>query len=70
MREKTKQTNLIKYGVEYPSQSKKIREKSKQTCLKRYGIEYPLQSEEIKEMLNLIYFIYDEEGVPYTREEL
>lgn len=28
------------------------------------------KSEEIKEMLNLIYFIYDEEGVPYTREEL
>ena len=28
------------------------------------------KSEEIKEMLDLIYSIYDEEGVPYTREEL
>ena len=28
------------------------------------------KSEDIKEMLDLIYCIYDEEGVPYTREEL
>jgi len=28
------------------------------------------KSEEIKEMLDLIYSIYDEEGIPYTREEL
>jgi hypothetical protein len=28
------------------------------------------QSEEIKAMLDLIYSIYDEEGISYTREEL
>jgi hypothetical protein len=28
------------------------------------------KSEELKEMLNLIYRIYDEEGISYTREDL
>ncbi len=49
IQEKTKQTCLKNYGVEYPLQSKKIQEKTKQTCLEKYGVEHPKQSKEIKE---------------------
>lgn len=37
IKEKSKQTNLKKYGVENPWQSEEIREKIRQTNLKRYG---------------------------------
>ena len=48
IREKTKQTNLERYGCENPSQSKKVQEKVKQTCIKRYGYENLFQSKEFK----------------------
>ena len=38
-----------KYGVEYPSQSDKIKEKIKTTNIKKYGVEYPAQNKEIIE---------------------
>ena len=47
--EKNKLTCLMRYGVEHPLQSEKIKEKSKQTMLKKYGVEYSLQCEESKE---------------------
>lgn len=47
--EKTKQTNLIKYGVSNPLQNKEIQEKITQTNLNRYGVEYPSQNKEIQE---------------------
>ena len=47
--EKTKQTNLKRYGVENPMQNKEIKEKFKQTNLKRYGVECSLQNKDIKE---------------------
>jgi len=43
-----KQTCLKNLGVEYPTQSEKVKEKRKQTCLKRFGVEYPTQNEKIK----------------------
>ena len=46
---KTKQTNLEKFGVEYPSQNEDIKEKTKQTNLERYGVEFVLQNKEIQE---------------------
>ena len=49
VREKVKQTNLERYGVENTLQSKIIREKIKQTNLERYGVEHPTQSDTIKE---------------------
>ena len=45
--EKRKQTNLQKYGVEYPSQLEQIKNKTKQTNFERYGVEHPLQNDEI-----------------------
>lgn len=45
--EKRKQTNLQKYGVEYPSQLQQIKNKTKQTNLERYGVEHPLQNDKI-----------------------
>jgi len=49
IRERTKQTNLINNGVEYPMQSKKVQEKSKLTCLNKYSVEHPAQNSEIAE---------------------
>ena len=48
-KEKTKQTCLKKYGVEYVSQCKEIRDKQKETCFKNYGVYYPQQNKEIQQ---------------------
>ena len=48
-RNKFKQTNLIKFGTENPSQSEEIKSKKKQTCLKNHGVECSLQSKDIRE---------------------
>lgn len=45
--EKKKQTNIEKYGAEYPWQTDEIKEKRKQTMLNRYGVEYSGQSREL-----------------------
>ena len=45
--EKTKQTNLEKYGVEYISQSDIIKDRIKNNNLKKYNLEYPNQNEYI-----------------------
>ncbi len=52
-KEKTKQTNLKRYGVENVAQSNIIKEKTKQTNLKRYGVENTFQSNVIKEKIKL-----------------
>ena len=46
---KTLNTNLEKYGVEYPNQSELVRNKTKETNLERWGVDSPLKSEEIKD---------------------
>lgn len=46
--ESFKKTNIEKYWVEYPQQSKDIREKWKQTVLEKYWVENIAQSEEVK----------------------
>lgn len=43
-----KQTNIKKYGVEYPTQNKKIQNKIQNTCLKKYGKTSVLQTEKKK----------------------
>jgi hypothetical protein len=48
---KREQTNLKKYGVKNPAQSKEFQKKAEQTNLKRYGVENPFQSFEIKEKI-------------------
>lgn len=49
VKEKIRQTNLNRLGVEYPTQSEAVREKCKLVSLEKYGTEYPTQSDEIKE---------------------
>jgi hypothetical protein len=46
---KLRQTNQERYGVDNPFQSKTIQDKAKQTHLERYGVEHPLQVKEAKE---------------------
>lgn len=48
-REKIKQNNLTKYGVEHYSQTNEYKEKWKKTNLERYGVENPMQNNVIKE---------------------
>ena len=46
---KTKQTYLEKYGVENPSQSKKIQDKKKQTYLEKYGVAHHMLIDDVKQ---------------------
>lgn len=41
--ERVKNTNIIKYGIEYPQQLLSVKEKTKQTNLVKYGVEHHLQ---------------------------
>jgi len=63
--EKTKETNLKKYGVENVFQSDEIKDKSKKTCLKKYGIEYYQKTDEYKndEVKNKIDFSHSKESI-------
>jgi hypothetical protein len=48
-KEKAKQTNLKRYGVENPYQSEEIKNKIKKTNLERLGVEAPAQSRSVQE---------------------
>ena len=48
---KRKETNLKKYGVENPTQNKKIKEKQVSTLFKNYGVKVPSKSDDIKEKM-------------------
>ena len=49
VKEKRRQTNLEKYGVDNVSKIESIKEKVKQTNIDKFGVEYPMQSEKIKQ---------------------
>ena len=49
VKEKSKQTSLIRYGVENPAQSEKIKNKIKGTFEKRYGVTNASQIKDIQE---------------------
>lgn len=49
--EKTKKTNLEKYGTEWQVASKSTRQKSIKTCMEHYGVPYNLQAKEIREQI-------------------
>lgn len=48
-KETSRQTNLLKRGVGYPTQSVIVRDKVKETVQNRYGVDNVFQSEEVKE---------------------
>ncbi len=50
---KLKQTNLERYGVENTFQSELFKEKIKQTNLEKYGVEHVSQSNEIKKKIKI-----------------
>ncbi len=51
IRDKTKKTNLKKYGSECSLKNKKVRDKMKKTNLERYGVECVLKNTKIKEKI-------------------
>ena len=52
IKEKRKQTNMERFGVENPYQSKEIQEKIKQKNLELYGVEYATQRKDVKEKID------------------
>lgn len=61
---KTKETNLKKYGVPYVTQNLDIQEKRKQTCQEKYGTDYSFQAESVKEKIQKsIHEHYGEKGL-------
>jgi len=48
-REKSKQTNFKKYGVEFTTQSKTVKDKIKKTCLEKYGVEHISLIKQVKD---------------------
>lgn len=51
VREKSRQTNLARRGVEYPTQSAEVRAKGKKTVQERYNVDNVFQAEEIKQKI-------------------
>lgn len=49
VKQKIKQTNLDRYGVDNPSLCPEIHQKKIETSLRNFGVEYSTQSEEIRE---------------------
>jgi hypothetical protein len=46
---KTEKTNIEKYGVKNPSQSKEVKDKKKATLINNWGVDHPSKSKEINE---------------------
>lgn len=51
IKEKIKQTNIERFGVDNPAKSKVVQEKMQQTCMDKYGVKNVFQSEEKKEKI-------------------
>lgn len=51
IKERSRQTNIKRRGVEYPSQSKEVKRKVKVTVQTRYRVDNVFQSEEIKKKI-------------------
>ena len=48
---KRKNTNIQKYGTEFPIQNKAVQTKIKNTMLEKYGTEFALQNHQIKRIV-------------------
>jgi very-short-patch-repair endonuclease len=51
VKKKSRQTNIEKRGVEYPTQCPEVKQKIKQTVQEKYGVDNVFQSNEIKEKI-------------------
>ena len=56
IKEKRRESNIKKYGVDNPSKSKEIRDKIERTNIEKYGVKYPLQNGKMVEK-NKEYFL-------------
>ena len=65
--QKIKETNLKKYGCEYPTQSQAVQEKTKQTNLVRRGCAFPMQDKEV--MQKAVNTNLAKRGVPYVMND-
>ena len=52
--EKIKLTNLERYGVEFPMQSKEVQDKRRQNYLDTIGVAAPSQLEDIKQVIRQV----------------
>lgn len=68
MKNKSINTNLQKYGVKSPLQSKEVRDKGKKTMLKTLGVENPSQSKDIIQLKKQNLLLSGE--VKYTKSYL
>jgi hypothetical protein len=66
IRNKSKNTCLINYGVEHPSQSEEIKEKCKQTNLQKFGVEFASQNENFKDRVKTT--CLEKYGVEYLQQ--
>ena len=48
---RTRQTNLKRYGCEIPQRLDSVKAKQKETCLKRFGVESSTQSKQVKDKI-------------------
>ena len=67
---KTKQTNLERYGVENVFQLDDVKNKSKQTLINKYGVDHPLKSKEIQYKSKTTLFNNYGVNYPLQSEEL
>lgn len=66
--DKTKNTNLERYGVEYAGSSETVKEKIKQTWREKYGCDHPWMSDKVKEKIKQTTLEkYGVENVSYTQ---
>jgi len=69
-KEKTKKTNMIKYGVEYASQYPENRKKFKETCNEKYDCDNPMQYKEFKEKCQQTCFENNGVYIPFKSPEI
>ena len=70
--EKTRRTNIEKYGVPYTTQNTDVQEKRRKTCQEKYGTDCSFQAEEVKEKIQQsIHNHFGEQGLkaPEVREK-
>lgn len=61
---KTKECNMINFGVIHPGQLEPVKEKRKQTNLERFGVDHPCKNEEIQNKIKQTNL--ERRGVEYT----
>lgn len=51
IKDRIKETLVVKYGVNHPGKSDIVKDKTKKTCVEKYGVTNPAKSEDIKKKM-------------------